>query len=222
MSGYRELYKKIKESSSQSLITDYIVRKGRATQNENEVCENPWPLPQTSFTETVSSDDEDAIINGETDITSSINLLLEQPNHKGKSSVLQWLPANLNIEGNECTDSLVKEDRCDDQPSTIITLADAKGVTRSRLLPHTFKKPLITDFDSPRIIASTITKLRIQHYKNIKVHPVETRSYIRCKNCPEIQQLKPKHIFEIPAFTPRTLKFGLNPFIDPLQLTHCP
>ncbi|GFU87891.1 tigger transposable element-derived protein 1 [Trichonephila clavipes] len=58
MSGYRELYKKIKESSSQSVITDYIVRKGRATQNENEVCENPWPLPQISIAETVSSDDE--------------------------------------------------------------------------------------------------------------------------------------------------------------------
>ncbi|GFY28153.1 hypothetical protein TNCV_4394871 [Trichonephila clavipes] len=59
MSGYRELYKKIKESSSQNLITDYIVRKGRATQNENEVCENPWPLPQISIVETVSSDDGD-------------------------------------------------------------------------------------------------------------------------------------------------------------------
>ncbi|GFT23577.1 hypothetical protein TNCV_3510771 [Trichonephila clavipes] len=47
-----------KESSSQSLITDYIVRKGRATQNENEVCENPWPLPQISIAKTVSSDDE--------------------------------------------------------------------------------------------------------------------------------------------------------------------
>ncbi|GFW74879.1 hypothetical protein TNCV_2677491 [Trichonephila clavipes] len=58
MSGYRELYKKIRESSSQSLITDYIVRKGRATQNENEVCENPWPLPQISIAERVSSDDE--------------------------------------------------------------------------------------------------------------------------------------------------------------------
>ncbi|GFT03011.1 tigger transposable element-derived protein 1 [Trichonephila clavipes] len=58
MSGYPELYKKIKESSSQSLITDDIVRKGRATQNENEVCENPWPLPQISIAETVSSDDE--------------------------------------------------------------------------------------------------------------------------------------------------------------------
>ncbi|GFS90844.1 tigger transposable element-derived protein 1 [Trichonephila clavipes] len=34
MSGYRELYKKIKESLSQSLITDCIVRKGRATQND--------------------------------------------------------------------------------------------------------------------------------------------------------------------------------------------
>ncbi|GFU58684.1 integrase catalytic domain-containing protein [Trichonephila clavipes] len=32
--------------------------KGRATQNENEVCENPWPLPQISIAETVSSDDE--------------------------------------------------------------------------------------------------------------------------------------------------------------------
>ncbi|GFU84666.1 hypothetical protein TNCV_5109231 [Trichonephila clavipes] len=28
----------------------------RATQNENEVCENPWPLPQISIAETVSSD----------------------------------------------------------------------------------------------------------------------------------------------------------------------
>ncbi|GFV54488.1 hypothetical protein TNCV_2281931 [Trichonephila clavipes] len=50
--------KKIKESSSQSLITDYIVKKGRATQNENEICENPWPLPQISIAETVSSDYE--------------------------------------------------------------------------------------------------------------------------------------------------------------------
>ncbi|GFX69903.1 hypothetical protein TNCV_4392561 [Trichonephila clavipes] len=55
MSVYRELYKKIKESSSQSVITDYIVRKERATQNENEVCENPWPLSQISTAETVSS-----------------------------------------------------------------------------------------------------------------------------------------------------------------------
>ncbi|GFW03557.1 hypothetical protein TNCV_3987761 [Trichonephila clavipes] len=43
MSGYRELYKK-KKNPSQSLFTDYVVRKGRASQNENEVCENLWPF----------------------------------------------------------------------------------------------------------------------------------------------------------------------------------
>ncbi|GFW20707.1 tigger transposable element-derived protein 1 [Trichonephila clavipes] len=31
----------------------------RATQNENEVCEDPWPLPQISIAETVSSDEGD-------------------------------------------------------------------------------------------------------------------------------------------------------------------
>ncbi|GFW19276.1 hypothetical protein TNCV_256031 [Trichonephila clavipes] len=31
----------------------------RTTQNENEVCENPWPLPQISIAETVSSDEGD-------------------------------------------------------------------------------------------------------------------------------------------------------------------
>ncbi|GFU63818.1 tigger transposable element-derived protein 1 [Trichonephila clavipes] len=31
----------------------------RATQNENEVCENPWPLLQISIAKTVSSDDDD-------------------------------------------------------------------------------------------------------------------------------------------------------------------
>ncbi|GFT96971.1 tigger transposable element-derived protein 1 [Trichonephila clavipes] len=30
----------------------------RAAQNEKEVCENPWPLPQISIAERVSSDDE--------------------------------------------------------------------------------------------------------------------------------------------------------------------
>ncbi|GFW74013.1 hypothetical protein TNCV_545371 [Trichonephila clavipes] len=36
-------------------VDDVVGLEGRATQNENEVCENPWPLPQS---EAVSSDDE--------------------------------------------------------------------------------------------------------------------------------------------------------------------
>ncbi|GFU91419.1 putative Tigger transposable element-derived protein 2 [Trichonephila clavipes] len=41
------------------LTVDGVVGlEGRATQNENEVCENPWPLPKISIAETVSSDHE--------------------------------------------------------------------------------------------------------------------------------------------------------------------
>ncbi|GFY00207.1 tigger transposable element-derived protein 1 [Trichonephila clavipes] len=46
------------EEKSTPLTGKKSRRKGRATQNENEVCENPWPLPQISIAETVSSDDE--------------------------------------------------------------------------------------------------------------------------------------------------------------------
>ncbi|GFT04324.1 hypothetical protein TNCV_1928801 [Trichonephila clavipes] len=35
--------------------------------------------------------------------------------HNWKSSLLQWIPAHVNIEGNECVDSLAKEGRNDDE-----------------------------------------------------------------------------------------------------------
>ncbi|GFY42555.1 hypothetical protein TNIN_58751 [Trichonephila inaurata madagascariensis] len=95
---------------------------------------------------------------------------------------------------------------CLQKGCTTITLAD-DAVSRSRLLLHSFKKPLITDLDS----------IKTHHYKGIKIHPYQTRSYIQCKNCPEIQPLRPKHIFECPAFTPIALNLGLTPLINPLQ-----
>ncbi|GFY34527.1 putative DD41D transposase [Trichonephila clavipes] len=92
MSGYRELYKKIKESSSQSLITDYIVRKGRATQNENEVCEDPWPLPQISIAETVSSDDGDLepLRKRCQVIYSQFGLAIHQNDHQARRRFVEW------------------------------------------------------------------------------------------------------------------------------------
>ncbi|GFV01529.1 hypothetical protein TNCV_2961231 [Trichonephila clavipes] len=85
--------------------------------------------------------------------------------------------AHVNIEGNECVHSLAKEATGHGQPCIIITLADANAVARSRLLPHSFKKSLLADFDSPRIIKSTIARLRSHHYKGIKIHPGGIRSY---------------------------------------------
>ncbi|GFT33095.1 uncharacterized protein K02A2.6 [Trichonephila clavipes] len=53
----------------------------------------------------------EAIRNGETNISCDIITLLEQLHSKRKSCILQWIPAHVNIEGNECADSLAKEAR---------------------------------------------------------------------------------------------------------------
>ncbi len=79
----------------------------------------------------------EAIRNGETNITSEIIVLLERFHSKGKSCVLQWIPAHVNIEGNECADSLAKEARELDQKCIIITLADANAVASHRIMTHT-------------------------------------------------------------------------------------
>ncbi|GFY38368.1 hypothetical protein TNIN_464181 [Trichonephila inaurata madagascariensis] len=51
----------------------------------------------------------------------------------------------------------------------------------------------------------------------MEIHTDKTRSYIWCKNCPEIQPLTPKHIFECPGFSPKALKQALIPLMDSLQ-----
>ncbi|GFV55910.1 RNase H domain-containing protein [Trichonephila clavipes] len=53
----------------------------------------------------------ETIRNGETNISCDIITLLEQLHNKRKSCILQWIPAHVNIEGNECADSLAKEAR---------------------------------------------------------------------------------------------------------------
>ncbi|GFS58119.1 probable RNA-directed DNA polymerase from transposon BS [Trichonephila clavipes] len=98
----------------------------------------------------------EAIRNGETIISCDIITLLEQLHNKRKSCILQWIPAHVNIEGNECADSLAKEARDIEHKCTTITLDDANAVAKHRIMNHTFKKPLVTEFDCPRIITSTI------------------------------------------------------------------
>ncbi|GFX40793.1 RNase H domain-containing protein [Trichonephila clavipes] len=48
----------------------------------------------------------EAIRNGETNISCDIITLLEQLHNKRKSCILQWIPAHVNIEGNEYADKL--------------------------------------------------------------------------------------------------------------------
>ncbi|GFW85110.1 RNase H domain-containing protein [Trichonephila clavipes] len=158
----------------------------------------------------------EAIRNGETNISCDIITLLEQLHNKRKSCILQWIPAHVNIEGNECADSLVKEARDIEHKCTTITLDDANAVAKHRIMNHTFKKSLVTEFDCPRIITSTIARLRTEHLKGMKIHPDKTRSYVQCKHCPDLQ-LTPNHILECPTVATKLLKMGMVPLRDSLR-----
>ncbi|GFV42602.1 probable RNA-directed DNA polymerase from transposon BS [Trichonephila clavipes] len=164
----------------------------------------------------------EAIRNGETNISCDIITLLEQLHNKRKSCILQWIPAHVNIEGNECADSLTKEARDIEHKCTTITLDDANAVAKHRIMNHTFKKPLVTEFDCPRIITSTIARLRTEHLKGMKIHPDKTRSYVQCKHCPDLQ-LTPNHILECPTVATKLLKMGMVPLRDSLwELLYSP
>ncbi|GFX52346.1 RNase H domain-containing protein [Trichonephila clavipes] len=140
-----------------------------------------------------------------------------QLHSKRKSCILQWIPAHVNIEGNECADSLAKEARDIDHKCTTITLDDANAVAKHRIMNHTFKKPLVTEFDCPQIITSTIARLRTEHLKGMKIHPDKTRSYVQCcKHCPDLQ-LTPNPILEYPTVATKLLKMGMVPLRDSLR-----
>ncbi|GFX12622.1 RNase H domain-containing protein [Trichonephila clavipes] len=180
--------------------------------------QNPHVIDSTEglviFSDTKSA--IEAIRNGETNISCDIITLLEQLHNKRKSCILQWIPAHVNIEGNEGADSLAKEARDIEHKCTTITLDDANAVAKHRIMNHTFKKPLATEFDCPRIITSTIARLRTEHLKGMKIHPDKTRSYVQCKHCPDLQ-LTPNHILECPTVATKLLKMGMVPLRDSLR-----
>ncbi|GFW33687.1 reverse transcriptase domain-containing protein [Trichonephila clavipes] len=75
--------------------------------------------------------------------------------------------------------------------------------------------PDVTEFDCPRIITSTIARLRTEHLKGMKIHPDKTRSYVQCKHCPDLQ-LTPNHILECSNRRNKVTKNGMVPLRDSL------
>ncbi|GFX78672.1 RNase H domain-containing protein [Trichonephila clavipes] len=150
----------------------------------------------------------EAIIKGDANITSDINVPLESLHFRAKSCLLQWIPAHVNIEGNECADSLAKEGRNDDQLCPTITLADCKCGRKLQTSASSLQKPLIVNFDCSRYLTSIIARLRTGHFKGMKISSDKTRTYIPCKNCTEAQ-LTPDHILECPALTPHIIWLGM-------------
>ncbi|GFW71446.1 RNase H domain-containing protein [Trichonephila clavipes] len=154
--------------------------------------------------------------NGETDISCDIVAFLEQLHNKRKSCTLQWIPAHVNTEGNECADGLAKEARDIEHKCTAITLGDAGAVARHRIMNHTFGEPLVAEFDCPRVVASTVVGLRAEHLGGMGIHPDRTGSCVQCGHCPDLQ-LTPNHILECPAVATELLKMGMVPLGDSLR-----
>ncbi|GFV64301.1 RNase H domain-containing protein [Trichonephila clavipes] len=112
--------------------------------------------------------------------------------------------------------SLAKEARDIEHKCTTITLDGANAVAKHIIMNHSFKKPLVTEFDCTRTITSTIARLRTEHLKGMKIHPDKTRSYVQCKHCPDLQ-LTPNHILECPTIATKLLKMGMVPLRDSLR-----
>ncbi|GFW45835.1 hypothetical protein TNCV_4495551 [Trichonephila clavipes] len=94
-----------------------------------------------------------------------------------------------------CRFCLTKEARDINHKCTTITLDDASAVAKHRIMNHTLKKtPSYTEFDCPRIITSTIARLRTEHLKGMKIHPDKTRSYVQCKHCPDLPTHAQSHL----------------------------
>ena len=129
---------------------------------------------------------------------------------------MQWISAHVNIQGNECADSLAKEGRCAAQPCTTTALAEENEVANLRFLPYSFKKPLITDLDCPRILTSTMARFRTVHFKGVRILSNKTSTYIPCKNCTDAQ-LTQDHILEGPSPTLDILQLGFGPLASELR-----
>ncbi|XP_055928755.1 uncharacterized protein LOC129959884 [Argiope bruennichi] len=107
----------------------------------------------------------ESIHNDKTTITQEINTLLHLLNIP---CTLQWIPAHVEIEGNECADALAKEACNEDQPR-VVTCTDANTAARRRIYNQHLSKATIPDLNCPRNLSSTIARRRTGHFKGMKI-----------------------------------------------------
>ena len=67
------------------------------------------------------------------------------------------------------------------------------------------------EIDANRDITKIITRLRTCHFGSMKINIGGTRTYRKCRNCPE-EELSPEHVIACPAILVALHNLGEYPF----------
>ena len=95
--------------------------------------------------------------------------ILQTPGDEGHTTIMQWVPGHAGVDGNEAADCLVGEAAVENQETTPIDLASARGAIRRYAMEmarkiaeesHRFTSPTPGHDSLPRWEAVTVSQLR--------------------------------------------------------------
>ncbi|GFT50917.1 RNase H domain-containing protein [Trichonephila clavipes] len=123
-----------------------------------------------------------------------INEVLPPIVAREKPCAIQWVPAHVNIKGNELADFLANGTRNIDPPLIKTTSINVNFVAKHRFYGLR-KKWCLPELNLDRIVTNIISRMRTGHMRRMEIMSDGSRTYTECSHCPGVQ-LDPRHLFK--------------------------